>query len=96
MTNRKGGYRRKTRALMKKQACTRGKISITRYLAEYNKDDQVILKAEPAVQKGIYHLRFYGKQGTILKKTGKCYEVKIKDGGKLKKLTIHPIHLVKV
>ena len=41
--------------------------------------DEVILKLEPAVQKGMYFPRFHGKQGTIAAKKGNCYEVNIKD-----------------
>jgi ribosomal protein L21E len=33
--------------------------------------------------------------GTVSGKKGACYGVTIKDGGKTKKLFIHPIHLSK-
>jgi len=54
------------------------------------------LRAEPAVQKSIYHRRFHSKMGTIAAKRGNCYEVKIKDGGKDKMVIVHPVHLRKI
>lgn len=94
--NRKGSYRRKTRKLMSKHYRTKGKISITNYFAEYKDGEKVVLKAEPAVQKGIYHLRFHSKVGLIKGKQGKCYNVEIKDGNKPKTLIVHPVHLARL
>lgn len=54
---------------------------------------KVHLIIEPAYHKGMYHQRFIGKTGTIKSSRGKCYEVSIRDGGKEKKLLIHPVHL---
>ena len=96
MANRRGSYRRKTRRLMKKNYRERGKMSLTKYFAEYKNGDKITLKAEPAVQKGIYHLRFHGKTGVVKDKQGDCYNVEIKDGNKPKTLVVHPIHLARL
>ena len=96
MANRRGSYRRKTRKLMSKHFRERGKISLTKYFAEYKDGDKVTLKAEPAVQKGIYHLRFHGRTGVIKAKQGECYKVEIIDGSKPKDLIVHPIHLARL
>jgi len=93
MGRRKGSYRRRSRKLMKKDYKTRGKISISRYFAEFKAGEKVVLKAEPAYQKGIFHLRFYGKVGVISCKRGDCYELEIVDGHKPKLLIVHPLHL---
>ena len=53
----------------------------------------MILSAEPAVQKAMYHRRFHGKKGIIQSLRGQCYEVNIKDGNKIKTLIVHPVHL---
>ena len=95
MTQRIGGFRRKTRAKFRKNIHDRGKISIARYLQTFKPGDRVSLSAEPAVQKGMYHPRFHGKTGLITNKKGSCYEVLIGDGGKQKSLIVHPIHLRK-
>jgi len=96
MGKRKGGYRRKTRKLMRKNVRDKGKISLNAYFAQYKPGDMVGLRAEPAVQDGIYNLRFHGKTGKVLGKQGDCYQVAIIDGGKAKTLIVHPIHLHKV
>jgi len=94
MAKRVGGLRRKSKFKLRKPMQKRGKISITRFFQTFKQGDRVLLSWEGAVQKGIYHPRFYGKMGLIDKKIGsRCYEVKIKDGGKEKTLIIHAIHL---
>lgn len=96
MAQRIGGFRRKTRDKLKKNIRTRGKISIKRYLQVLKDGDKVLLKSEPAVQKGMYFPRYHGRYGTIVGKKGNCYEVKILDGKKPKVLIIHPVHLKKI
>lgn len=95
MVTRVGGFRRKTRSKLRKNVKDRGKISIRRYLQKLKEGERIFLKAEPAVQKGMYFPRFHGKAGLIKKKIGNCYEVLIKDGKKEKTLIVHPIHLKK-
>jgi len=96
MTKRIGGFRRKTRNKLKKSSRDKGKISITKYFQSFEIGDKVLLKAEPAVQKGMYFPRFHSKTGQVSGKKGVCYEVLIRDGKKEKTLIIHPIHLKKV
>jgi len=93
MTKRIGGFRRKTRDKLKKAPREKGKISLTRYFQELKQGQQVVLKLEPSIHKGMFLPRFYGKTGTIGKKRGECYEVLIRDGNKPKTLIVHPIHV---
>jgi len=93
MATRIGGARRKTRSKMTKPRRAQGKISLTSYFKEFKPGDVVALKAEPAVQKGMYFRRFHGKTGLITKKLGTCYEVTLKDQDKTKRLIVHPVHL---
>jgi large subunit ribosomal protein L21e len=95
MAQRIGRFRRKTRHKLKKNVKDKGKIRISSYLQEFQTEDRVILKAEPAVQNGMYFPRFHGKSGIITGKQGKCYKVKIKDIKKEKTVLVHPIHLKK-
>ena len=88
-----GGIRRKKVGLFTKNVKTKGKLSIRNFLAEFKEGEKVALVVEPAIQKGLYHPRFAGKTGTIIKKTGSCYEVEIKDINKIKSLIVHPVHL---
>ncbi len=92
---RKGGFRRKTRSKLRKRRSDRGKISITKYLQKFKIGDTVCLKAEPAVQHGMYYPRFHGKHGVVKGKQGNCYIVGIKDKNKAKDLIVHPVHLKK-
>ena len=93
MVTRIGGARRKSRHKMKKPVRRKGKISLTHYFQEFKEGDRVALKAEPAVQKGVYCLRFHGRQGIVKRQVGKCYEVAVKDHAKTKTLIVHPVHL---
>ncbi len=95
MSKRIGGFRRKTRNKLKKSLRDKGKISINKYFQEFKTGEKVVLKAEPAIQKGMYFPRFHSKTGLIKGKKGSCYEIIIKDGGKAKMLIVHPIHLQK-
>ena len=95
MSKRIGGSRRKSRHKFRKNVRDHGKISIKNYIQKFSIGDKVYLKAEPAVQKAIYHVRFHGKAGVILNKRGRCYEVLIKDFNSDKKLILHPVHMEK-
>jgi len=96
MAKRIGSCRRKTRQLLKKSSANRGKISLKTYFQNLKQGEKVKLVAEPGVQKGTFHYRFYGKVGIIQNKKGSCYAVKINDGKKQKLLIVNPIHLKKV
>ena len=95
MTTRIGGFKRKTRHKLQKSVRQKGKISLKKYFQEFVEGDRCVLKAEPAVQKGMYFPRFHGKSGIISTKRGNCYEVEIKDGKLKKILVVHPVHLLK-
>mgnify|MGYP003970947301 FL=1 len=96
MATRIGGFRRKTRHKLAKSRSQKGKISLTNYLQKLDIGQRVCLKAEPAVQKGMYFPRFHGRIGTVSKMKGRCYEVIINDHNKEKIVVVHPVHLVKV
>jgi large subunit ribosomal protein L21e len=93
---RKGSLRRKSRSKMTKNINDRGKISINKYLQSFNPGDKVTLCAEPAVQNGLYHMRFHNRMGVIEKSQGACYLVKVKDFTKSKTFIIHPVHLKRI
>lgn len=95
MTTRIGTKQRKTRHKYKVNYRQKGKIPLSKYFQEFNDGDYVNLKIHPNVQKGRFFPRFHGLTGIIGNKKGKCYEVKIKDGGKQKVVLVHPIHLNK-
>lgn len=91
-----GGLRRKKVQHFTKSTKQKGKISLKKYLSEFNTGDRVSLTIEPSIQEGIYCPRFIGKSGTIMNKVGTCYEVKIHDFKKEKILIVHPVHMRKI
>ena len=93
MVKRIGGSRRKTRSIFKKEPRNRGKFSLTDYFQTFKKGDQVQMKVEPAIHKGVHYKRFESRSGVIIGTQGRCYTVKIDDFGKPKTLIVHPIHL---
>lgn len=95
MSKRKGGYRHKSRTKLTKHHRSTGKISLTKFLAKYAVGDKVILRAESAYHKGMFHQRFYGRTGTVVGIRGRCCEVNICDGSKHKTLIVHPVHLTR-
>ena len=96
MVTRVGGNRRGTRQIMRKRQGLHGKVSLRTYLQQLELGDKVGLVCESSVHKGIYYKRFHGKIAVVTKKQGFCYEVTLKEGGKNKKLVVHPVHLKKV
>ena len=96
MTKRIGGFRRKTRHKLRKNIREKGKLSLSRYFESFEIDENVLLKAEPSVQKGMYFPRYHGKYGRVVGKKGRCYNVVIKDGGKERMMVVHPVHLRRV
>ncbi len=95
MVKRIGGTRRKKRNIFRKANREKGKISLSRYLQDFKIGEKVKLSIEPAIQNGMYHPRFYGRNGIVKYRQGKCYGVVISDGGKQKTLIVHPVHLQK-
>ncbi|MFA6073816.1 MAG: 50S ribosomal protein L21e [Candidatus Woesearchaeota archaeon] len=93
---RVGGLRRKKVSRFTKTRRDRGKVSLRRYLAEFNDGDRVSLTIEPAISEGMYCPRFIGKSGTIISRKGTCYAVKINDFKKEKILIVHPVHMRKL
>lgn len=95
MVKKPGGSRRKTRDILSKAPRNRGKFSLTRYFQKFREGDKVLLKAEPAIHNGMYFRRFHARRGTILGTQGRCYMVEIEDGGKTKRVIVHPVHMRK-
>lgn len=91
-----GGSRRKSRHKLRKNVKQRGKVSLTRFLQIFKVGDRAQLSAESAYHKGLYHMRFHGKVGTVTEQRGACYMIKIQDKNKAKELVVHPVHLKKL
>lgn len=87
------GYRHRTRSLLRKKAREKGKVGLSKILREYKPGDQVIVKLDPSVHKGMPHRRFHGKVGTIENRRGQAYVVNVTQGKTVKEIIVRPEHL---
>jgi len=93
MVQRTGGFRKKTRKKLRKKPRTRGRVHIRKELDTFKAGERVRIMQEPSAQKGMPHPRFKNLVGVVVKKQGKAYLIKIKDGNKEKGVVSTSIHL---
>ena len=96
MVKRSKGIRSKSRKILRKKPRERGIKSITKALQEFEKGESVSIVIDPAVHKGMPHIRFQGRTGRIEGKQGESYLVGINDGKKHKTLIVRSEHLRRV
>lgn len=89
------GPRRKSRSVLTKRARERGKLGLSRLLAEYEVGEKVIINIDPGVHRGMPHKRFQGKVGTVVEKRGKAYILDIPQRKTSKLVIAGPEHLRK-
>jgi len=90
------GKRIKTRDLLSKRVREKGLRGLSRLMYPYKEGDEVIIKIDPSVHKGMPFKRFHGKRGTIVEKRGRAFVVKVLDGDKEKLVIARPEHLMAV
>jgi len=88
------GYRRKTRALLKRKPRERGKTGLSKILYEYKPGEKVMVKIDPSVHRGMPHRRYHGKIGVIVNKKGRSYIVNVTQGRAVKEIFVRPEHMV--
>jgi large subunit ribosomal protein L21e len=89
------GPRRKSRSVLTKSVREKGKIGLSRLLAEYEVGDKVVIHIDSGVHKGMPHKRFQGKVGTIVEKRGKAYVLDIPQRKTSKLVIAGPEHIHK-
>jgi large subunit ribosomal protein L21e len=87
------GYRHSTRKLFKKSPRDKGLQPLGRLLTKYKVGDQVLIKVDPAIQKGMPHRRYHGKFGVISEVRGRAYVIKVKTGNTTKQIIARPEHV---
>jgi len=95
MVRRSHGARRGTRAKLRKNLRTRGKVTIRKIVQEFKKGESVIISPEPTIQIGMPDKRYFGKQGKILSMKGKAYIIEVMNGNAVKQVISMPVHLRK-
>jgi len=93
MPTKSKGYRKKTRALLRKKSRDKGKIGLSKILHEYEPGQKVVVKINPSVHKGMPHRRYHGKIGVVASKKGRAYVVGVAQGKAVKEITVRPEHL---
>jgi large subunit ribosomal protein L21e len=88
------GPRARTRHKLQKKI--RGMPKVNDMLKKFTVGDNVAIVIDSAVHSAMPYARFQGKIGSVVGTRGSAYLVKIKDGGKMKTLISHPVHLKKV
>ena len=87
------GPRRKSRSVLTKRVREKGKLGLSRLLAEYEVGDKVIINIDPGVHKGMPHKRFQGKVGTVVEKRGRAYVLDLPQRKTSKYVIAGPEHI---
>ncbi len=95
MVKRSRGMKSKTRYKLKKRIRQKGMPSVRKLLQPYHIGDNVSIKIDPSIHRGMPHPKFQGKIGIISEKRGKAYLIDIKERKKQKQLIARPEHIIK-
>jgi large subunit ribosomal protein L21e len=68
-------------------------MKLSKLLYEYQPGNQVVIKIDSAVHKGMPHKRYHGRVGTVLNKRGRSYVVNVSQGDALREIIVRPEHL---
>jgi ribosomal protein L21E len=79
----------------KKKIRQRGKIRLSSYFKKFNVGDSVAVVLDLGV-KASFPKRIQGSVGKIISESGMYKLIELKDGNKVKKFIIHPVHLKKI
>ncbi|AAM02873.1 50S ribosomal protein L21e [Methanopyrus kandleri] len=93
MVRRSKGFRSRTRKKLRKKPRERGLSPLGPMTQEFEEGQKVHIVIDPSVHKGMPHPRYHGRTGEVVGRQGRAYIVKIRDGGKEKKLIVYPEHL---
>ena len=89
------GPRRKSRSVLTKRVREKGKVGLSRLLADYEVGDKVVINIDPGIHKGMPNKRFQGKVGTVVEKRGKAYVLDIPQRKTSKLVIAGPEHVRK-
>jgi large subunit ribosomal protein L21e len=68
-------------------------MKLSKLLYEYQPGNQVIIKIDSAVQKGMPHKRYHGRVGTVLNKRWRSYVINVSQGDAMREIIVRPEHL---
>lgn len=93
MVKRSKGIMVNTRQIFKKSPRKRGVPPVTRFLQEFEVGERANIVIESSSQKGQPHHRYHGRVGTIVRKQGEAYVVRVEEEKIHKDLIVRPEHL---
>lgn len=70
----------------------KSKVSVAQTVRTFNVGDKVIINPK-ATSRGLPHLRYASRYGTVVEKRGKSYVIEIRDYKKRKEIIVGPVHL---
>ncbi|MCL5009582.1 MAG: 50S ribosomal protein L21e [Candidatus Parvarchaeota archaeon] len=91
----KGAHRR-SRKRLTIQKDKKGKIELRKALQSFNEGERVLIAPSAYFQRNIPHRRFFGVQGTVIRKKGKAYSIRVVQGSANKVVDLLPVHLKKL
>ena len=81
--------------MLTKRVREKGKLGLSRLLADYQVGDKVVINIDPGIHKGMPHKRFQGKVGTVVERRGKAYVLDIPQRKTSKLVIAGPEHVRK-
>lgn len=96
MTQRTGGFRKRSRSILRKSPRDRGKVNINLALQTFELNDRVRIIQEPAMHKGMPMPKYKNRVGTVIEIRGNAYVVEVNDINKKKQIISNPIHLKRI
>ena len=87
------GPRRKSRSVLTKRVREKGKLGLSRLLADYQVGDKVVINIDSGIHKGMPHKRFQGKVATVVEKRGRAYILDIPQRKTSKIVIAGPEHI---
>jgi large subunit ribosomal protein L21e len=81
--------------VLTKRVREKGKLGLSRLLADYQVGDKVVINIDPGIHKGMPHKRFQGKVATVMEKRGRAYVLDIPQRKTSKIVIVGPEHIQK-
>ncbi len=87
------GYNNRTRTIFRKSARKKGLRSLRYLLEPIEVHQKVDILINSAIQGGRPHRRYNGQSGTVIRKQGQSYVIRVKNGNMDKIIISRPEHL---
>jgi len=87
------GIRRKSRKALTKKVRERGRLPLSRLLANYEEGEKVVIDIDPAIHKAMPHKRYQGRVATVVGRRGKAYILEIPQRKTVKTIITTAHHL---